>query len=152
MVLSPFAQQLQHFHQHRELRDVPKVPLVDADLLAAQVEYRFKRTLADDNDPRDYDPLPNEVFKWSGGRTTLASYRVKGQQRTLERTDVLFRDVSTFQVHQTVDSLEVFESFTPRDGNHNLECYRIDYKNPGQSFYQELWLPRISSTLDSTVA
>lgn len=143
MKLTPYAQQLQHFEQHRELCDVPREPLSAEDVLIVEsyADFYIRRTRSDDNDSRDYDPLWNRVFKWSAGTTTAATYDFEKTERHLERTDVTYRERNVIRVHRTPDALQVWDSFSDRDSWHRLECWHVDYRNPEQSFYQDTTLP-----------
>lgn len=144
MTLTPYAQQLQHFDQHRELCGVERQPIStqDAESTESFADYYVRRTLSDDNDARDYDPLPNRILKWSGGTTTAATYDVQKTERHLERTDLVYgKRRYVVRVHQTLDALEVWHSFSYPGSSHLVECWRVDYREPEQSFYQETWLP-----------
>lgn len=142
MKLTPYAKQLRHFQKYGTLLGVAREPLSkeEADWVAWDVQYMFERTRKDDNDYRDYDPLPQRVLKWSQGTMVGARYSVGKSERSLDRFDVFYRERNVFQAHQSTDSLQVFQSFSHPDYPSTVRCWNVNYRNPERSFSQETCL------------
>ena len=132
------TQQLRHFEKYRELKDVPKQPLESPDLLCRRADSYIRLTQHEDNDGRDYDPLPKSILRWCGGMATSANFEVKPGERHLERIDVTSGRRYLHHIHRTPESLDFFYSLSTREGNSVLECSHLDYRNPESSFHQRL--------------
>lgn len=134
MKIPLLTQQLRHFQKHRELKDVPKQPLERPELLTARADSYMRMTRHEDNDFRDYDPLPKRILRWCGGMATSANLETDH----LERIDVTYDRRYLHHIHRTADSLDFFYSLSSRQGNTVLECSHLDYRNPELSFHQRL--------------
>jgi len=132
MKIPLLTQQLRHFQMHRELKDIPKQPLERPDLLSRRADSYIRLTRHEDNDLRDYDPLPNRILRWSGGMATSA--RVEADH--LERIDATYGRRYLHHIHRTPEGLDFFYSYSCRDGHLIVECSHLDYQNPEASFHQ----------------
>mgnify|MGYP003610504075 CR=1 FL=1 len=136
--LTSFAKELKGFDKYNELRGVRKVPLENREALINLVSESFERICAEDDSDVDYDPLPFRVFTTKEDDTMGAVYQMADNERHLERTDIHLRERRMLRVHQTLGELAVFRSFAHPDSLQVLECFRLDYQQPNQSFYQML--------------
>jgi len=136
--LTAFAKELKGFDKYHELRHVPKLALEDPEELIDLVSESFERIRAEDDSELDYDPLPNRVFTTRKEDTMGGVYQITENERHLERTDIHLRERRMLRVHQTPTQLAVFRSFSHPDFPQVLECFRLDYQQPQNSFYQKL--------------
>lgn len=90
MKLTPLARQIQHFESRRELEGAEKKELTNPEDIRNWVDESFERTCAEDQGPKDFDPLPGRVFKTGKGRTLEAAFELTGQQRHLQRSEAKF--------------------------------------------------------------
>ncbi len=141
MKMTALGKQLQYFIRHRELPGICKKPLDDPSEAEDIADYAFKRVRHNDNDPRDYHPLYRDIFRWNSGETSDAQFSITKEERHLERTDILYRRREILHVHENAEVLEVFKAISYRGEHHWLDCYRLDKRNPENSFWQEVTLP-----------
>lgn len=76
MRMTPFGKILQKWELQREIANAEKQSLnaEECQSLKVQASYDWERLQIEDNDSRDYHPLPGHIVRWSGGLGTEAHY------------------------------------------------------------------------------
>lgn len=114
--------QLQHFNKYRQLQNAAKEPVEDPGDVRDEVGYRFQDALRQDNDYRDYDPLPRRILRWESGQATSATFHIGPKRQSLERIDLLYRRRYLYRIYQSAPTVDYLKAITEKDGSTTLEC------------------------------
>ena len=136
-----------HFEKHRELPGVKKEPLlaVGRDAMIDYVEFNFRNTMAQDNQPNDIDPVAGKVLSVTPVGVTSSNYSIDEQGKHLRVNSSEGPRRSLSESHLSDQGLEML-SFTTNPGvGGTLLCFHSDLTKPENDFVQCLHLPWVGN-------